>query len=122
MATRTLQEVIRLFDDLTRNWDDGAEDFAYEFNASIVRQIIRQGHILTTAMVRSMNYHREAVTSAGVRFRIDTSDNQVRDVFYDGWVEFPRANWPGGFFYQRGIENANVERVANDIMDRTFVL
>jgi hypothetical protein len=122
MATRTIQQVIQFFKDLERNWADASDNFAYEFKTSIVRQIARQGHIDTTAMIRSVNYHREAVTSAGVRYRIDTSDGQVRDVFYDGWVEFPRKNWPGGFFYQKGIENADVNRVADEVMDRTFVV
>jgi len=122
MSQKTINEIIAMFQRLDRNWIEHSDDFAYEIKTSIVRQIARQGHIDTTAMIRSVNYHREAFTSQSVKYRIDTSDNAVRDVFYDGFVEFPRKNWPGAFFYQRGIENANIQQIADDIIDRSFMV
>lgn len=119
----TINDVIQAFHRLEKNWLEHGDRFAYEFKTSIVRQIVRQRHIDTSAMIRSMNYHREAMTDSSVKFRIDTSDNAVRDVFYDGFLEFPtRRGWPGAFVYQRGIENADVQREARDVMDRSFMV
>lgn len=117
-AQRVLQAIDRYANTLLQRGDD----IPYELKTSIIREVIRTGSIDTAAMITAIDYHREVVTNTEQRYRIDTSNNP--DVTYDGFVEFKgeTRNWPGRYFYQRGIENAELERIFDSFADRSFVI
>lgn len=120
MAVHGLDKLLRDLNDLERNFERRSDDFPYEIKTSIIRQIVRGGHIKTTRMIRAMDYHRSAVVDGSHRFTVDTSNNP--DVFYDGWLEFVRRNWRGAYVYQKGIENADIQGVADRIVSDSFVI
>lgn len=115
------RQVVGAFDHLVNALDRRVSEFPYEIKTSVVREIVRTGSIDTTRMIQAVNYHEDHVTSSGQHFRVDTSDDD--SVTYDGFVDQPgeTRNWPGRFFYQRGIEGANIEQVISSIMNESFV-
>lgn len=102
--------------------DRNADDIPYEIKTSIIREIIRTGSVDTGAMIKAIDYHREAVTDSAINWRIDASNDP--DVTYDGFVELKgeTRNWPGRYFYKRGIENAQIEQIFDSFADRSFVV
>lgn len=121
----TAQQVIHDLESFVRNVGHGVDDLGYEMKTSVVREIVRAGAIDTTAMIQSVDYHRSPVTDSGHRFEVDTSNNP--DVFYDGFVEFDTRNRDGSVrrgrrFYEKGIEHWDIERIFNQIADRSFVV
>lgn len=102
-----------------------SSDLGYELKTSIIREIIRAGAIDTTAMVQAIDYTRSFVVDDGHTFFVGAVNNP--DVFYDGFVELPTRNRDGSYregryFYQKGIENADFERVFDSIARESFVI
>lgn len=118
--THSIDKVLRDLAAFERNANRRADDFAYELKSSIIRETVRGRHIVTTRFIRAIDYHRQAVVDSEQRFRIDTSSNP--DVFYDGYLEFPRKGWAGAYVYQKGIQNVDFERIADKIASESFVV
>jgi hypothetical protein len=117
----TIADVIARLENFVRILDRRVDEVPYEIKTSIKLAIARGGHIDTTALINSLNYHRDAVVAGEAwDYRIDASDNRVRDVFYDGFLEFPRKGWAGAFVYQKGIESTQLEPVFDSIADEAF--
>lgn len=116
----TINEFLSVLDRFGRNLDRRADDFPYEIKTSIIRETVRGRHIDTTRFIRAIDFHRASVVDSSHRFTVDTSNNP--DVFYDGWLEFPRRGWRGAYVYQKGIQNADIKGVADRIMNESFVV
>lgn len=115
-----LDKVLRALAAFERNANRRADDFAYELKTSIIRETVRGRHIKTARFIRAIDYHRQAVVDGEHRFAVDASSNP--DVFYDGFLEFPRKGWPGAYVYQKGIQNVDFERIADKIASESFVV
>lgn len=117
----TFQDVIDALNRYETKFNDRAEEIPYEIANAVRVATIRGGHIDTTAFIQSLDYYRDVMVHNDHRFHIDASAGRVRDVFYDGWLEFPRKGWPGAFVYEKGIRSANIQGIFDSIAAESFI-
>ena len=125
--TRGTTKVVKAINDFVSNISRDSDKFGAEFKGSVVREIVRERAIDTTLMIQAIDFDRNQVVDSGHDKVLIGAMVGNHDVFYDGFVEFETANRDGTmrrgrYVYKKGIENANVERVVNEIARESFVI
>lgn len=92
-----------------------ADKIPAEILSSIKRFIIKTDTIDEADLITDLGFN-EIASNVGYNFLIST------DVGYEGFTNFPRPtyNLDGRYYFQSGIEAANIEQIFNEITFSAF--
>jgi hypothetical protein len=117
----TVEEVIQKFENYVSIWNDRNDLIPIHIRNNILYQIFITDSIDEGKFLRAVDFREESLSDAGFRYLIDAyRDDRVT---YDDVLERGRkdgANYPGRFNYKRGIEQTDVERIADSFANEAF--
>lgn len=116
-----MSEMIGILRGFERTLNARADDFPFEIVSSIRRFIIRTHTIDEGKLLFAFDFNEVATNAESVQFLIDTS-NDLDRYGIEGFVEFdrPAYGFIGRKFMEQGIENADYQRVMDEIVFASF--
>lgn len=114
----SIDEMINVLNGFEQVLMRDADKYPREILTQVRRFIVSTGTIDTTALLVTFDFH-EIASKAGKNFVLEPNQPYGRK---EGFVEFdrPAYGFEGRLFIKKGIENANLERISDEITFAAF--